>query len=219
MFRENAALGRGTSTESRTEAPTHMSGSASIARRAFLRRGGLVAGGAGLAAALHTGTAEAQVSAQAIDFTYLPVGPTRVYDSRQGGGPLYNGQERILYTGYETLVPPPLAITVNLTVTQTNEAGFLALFPGDISFPGTSSINWFGNNQDTANNAFVFIPNDGTVVLRCGGTGGARTQILIDWIAASVPISYISRSATDTRGAVSAAHDQLSQFGQSWVAR
>ncbi|HEX5588212.1 MAG TPA: hypothetical protein VFZ17_12950, partial [Acidimicrobiia bacterium] len=122
-------------------------------------------------------------------------------------------------TPYETLDPMPLAVTVNLTVTQTNALGWLALFPGDIPFPGTSSINWFGNNQDIANNAVVFIPDDGNIVLRCGGTAGARAHIVIDIIAASVPIDYASATASEARGVLSAARDQLSQLTNSWTAR
>src|SRR6476659_2632709 len=67
---------------------------ARVERRAFLRRGGLVAGGAALGTAVAAGGAGAQVNAQAVDFTYFPVGPVRTYDSRNAEGPLSNGAER-----------------------------------------------------------------------------------------------------------------------------
>ena len=62
-------------------------------------------------------------------------------------------------------------------------AGFLAVFPGDITWPGTSSVNWFGPNQNLSNNAFVFVPDDGVITVRCGGL---RTHFVIDLIGASI---------------------------------
>ena len=182
---------------------------AGVERRAFLRRGGLVAGGAALGTAMAASSAGAQVSAQAVDFVYIPVGPTRTYDSRNpgAGGPLGLGGVRTLFTGLQTVDPPPLAITINLTVTATVGAGWLAVFPGNISFPGTSSINWFGPNQDLANNAFVEIPldgdaNDGTIKVAAGGIAGSRAQFIIDFIGASVGIDFSAVAASDARAQV-----------------
>ena len=53
----------------------------------------------------------------------------------------------------------------------------------DISWPGTSSVNWFGAGQELANNAFVRIPDSGLITVRCGGQG--PTQFVIDIIGAS----------------------------------
>jgi hypothetical protein len=181
------------------------SGEDGFDRRRFLRHGGLVAGGAALSAAVVASGAGAQVSAQAVDYTYYPAGPARVYDSRNSPlGPLNNGQGRTLVTGYESLDPPPIAVTLNLTVTQTVGAGWLALFPADIPFAGTSSINWFGNNQDLANNAFVAIPlngdsNDGKINVVAGGIAGARAHFVLDIIGASAGIDYATAAAADVR--------------------
>jgi hypothetical protein len=164
---------------------------ARLERRAFLTRGGLVAGGAALGAALTISPAGAQVTG--VDFTYFPLPPTRVYDSRTavvGGGPLTLGATRTLFTGLHTAPTPPIAITVNLTVTLTRQKGWVALYPGDETFEGTSSINWFGDFQDLANNAFVGIPADGTLKLTCGGLPGAQAHIVIDFIGASAPVDY-----------------------------
>jgi hypothetical protein len=181
---------------------------ARLERRAFLRRGGLVAGGAALGTAVAASGAGAQVNAQAIDYTYFPVDPARVYDSRSQGGFLNNGFERTLITNYQNLEPPPIAVTFNLTVTQTVGAGWLAIFPGDVAFNGTSNINWFGNNQDLANNAFVRIPlngdaNDGHLTVRCGGIPGAKAQFILDIMGASAGIDYSVTSASDARSAFS----------------
>jgi hypothetical protein len=182
-------------------------------RRGFLRRGGLVAGGAALGAAAvgaaAANPAGAQVSAQAVDYTYFPVGPTRTYDSRSpsAGGALPNGGDRPLLTGLHTASPRPVAITINLTVTQTVGAGWLAVYPGDVAFSGTSSINWFGNNQDLANNAFVSIPDDGVIRVRCGGVPGAKAQFIIDFIGASAPVDYGTTSAAQI----------LDAYGAPWT--
>jgi hypothetical protein len=170
-------------------------------RRAFLTRGGLVAGGAALGTALTMSPAGAQTG---IDFTYFPIAPARVYDSRDpaGLGPLRNGFERTLTTTLHQVVPPPFAITVNLTVTLTRQKGWIALFPGNESFDGTSSINWFGDFQDLANNALVAVPNDGqptdgSLKFRCGGLPGAEAQFVVDLIGAAAPIDYGSAAAAD----------------------
>jgi hypothetical protein len=178
-------------------------------RRGFLRRGGLVASGAALGAAAVANTAGAQVSAQAVDYTYFPVGPTRTYDSRSpsAGGPLGNGGDRPLLTGLQNATPRPVAITINLTVTQTVGAGWLAVYPNDVPFSGTSSINWFSNSQDLANNAFVSIPDDGIIRVRCGGIPGAQAQFVIDFIGASGPVDYGSTSAAQI----------LDAYGAPWT--
>ena len=147
-------------------------------RRSLLLRGGAVAaGGIAVATALAVPTAGAQVGASMP--VYLPLDPVRVYDSRVTGGKISSNQERDLQTYLSANI---LAVTVNLTVTETEGAGFLAVFPGDIVWPGTSSVNWFGPNQNLSNNAFVFVPDDGVIRVRCGGL---RTHFVIDLIGAS----------------------------------
>jgi len=175
---------------------------ARLERRAFLTRGGLVAGGAALGAALTMGPAGAQVTG--VQFTYFPIPPTRVYDSRNDVfGPLQVGDELTLSTNLHTVDPAPIAITVNLTVTLTRQKGWIACFPANATFGGTSSINWFGDFQDLANNAFVEIPNDaapatdGKVKFVGGGLPGAEAHIIIDLIGASAPIDYGSAAVAD----------------------
>jgi hypothetical protein len=173
---------------------------ARVERRTFLTRGGLVAGGAALGAALTISPAGAQVTA--VDYTYFPIPPGRVYDSRQGLGALKNGVGRTLLTGLHAADPPPIAITINLTVTLTHQKGWIAAFPGDAPFNGTSSINWFGDFQDLANNAFVGIPpagdpHQGQINFVCGGVAGAEAQFIVDLIGASAPIDYGSATVAE----------------------
>jgi hypothetical protein len=176
----------------------------SVARRSFLSRGGLVAGGAALGAVLAPTAAGAQVSAQAVDFIYLPVPPTRLYDSRQASGPLLNGFTRTLNTAFLTLDPVPIAVTFNMTVTQTRQKGWLALYPANHTFSGTSSINWFGDFQDLANNAYVEIPDDnlstdGQIRVTCGGVAGAQADFVLDIIGLSAGFTIASAGAADVR--------------------
>ena len=147
-------------------------------RRSLLRRGGAAAaGGIAVATALAVPTAEAQVGA--FMPVYLPLDPVRVYDGRVTGGKISNNEERDLQTFLSASI---LAVTVNLTITETEGGGFLAVFPGDIAWAGTSSVNWFGPNQNLSNDAFVFVPDNGVIRVRCGGV---RTHFVMDLIGAS----------------------------------
>jgi hypothetical protein len=188
-----------TSVEGRLTAD---SGNGEVERRSFLARGGLVAGGAALGAALTMSPAGAQ-QAQTLDYVYFPIPPTRLYDSRQAAGPLFNGQTRTLVGNFNTLDPVPIAITVNLTVTLTRQKGWLALYPGDVTFSGTSSINWFGDFQDLANNAYVGINENSTLELTCGGIPGAQADFILDIIGATAQFDLSAASLSDTINAYS----------------
>jgi hypothetical protein len=164
-------------------------------RRSFLRRGGLVAAGGVAATAATTVLAASPAGAGTISSVpaYVPVGPVRVYDSRTETGKLFPLQERNLQTGFE---PEDLIIGVthNLTVTETEgPGGWLAMFPGDIDWPGTSNVNWFGPGQNLSNNAFVRIPESGFITIRCGGQG--PTQFVIDVIGISALVDATGLAA------------------------
>jgi hypothetical protein len=153
-------------------------------RRSFLRGGVVAAGGVAAATALSVSPVGAAVGPP----VYQPSGPVRMYDSRVSGGKLYPLEERDVHTGAG---PEILALTFNLTVTETEgPGGFLAMFPGDIDWPGSSSVNWFGPDQNLANNAFVRIPANGIVTVRCGGQGG--THFVLDVIGESVTPAAVS---------------------------
>jgi len=122
-----------------------------------------------------------------------PVEPTRVYDSRLAApdpGKVATGESRTfsvasgrdLDTGAVTeldFVPAgTLAVAYNLTVTETEGAGFLAITPGTSTAFKASTINWSTGGQIVANAGMV--PVDGLRSLKafCGGSG--RTHFLID---------------------------------------
>jgi hypothetical protein len=148
-------------------------------RRTMLRRVGaataaLFAGGA--ASTLSTGTAAAQTTSS----VYLPIGPIRVYDSRSPStlGRIYQGSVRTILSDAGTDV---FAECFNLTVTATSGSGYLAIFPGDSTYQGTSSINWSGPNQTIANNAYTRIAsNNQSINVFCGS---GNTHFVIDLVA------------------------------------
>jgi hypothetical protein len=114
--------------------------------------------------------------------------PVRVYDSRPGTSPaigpktaLFSGQDRTLdATVNGSGVPASAsAILVNLTVVNTTASGFLAVFKGGIGWPGTSSINWFGDAQILANGVTTAVANLGMFAVHCGGVNNG-TDFLVD---------------------------------------
>lgn len=70
--------------------------------------------------------------------------PVRLYDSRLTGGAFTGGETRTIdVTAAGIGVPAPaVAIAANLTVTETDDVGFLTAFPAGVSRPITSNLNW-----------------------------------------------------------------------------
>jgi hypothetical protein len=115
--------------------------------------------------------------------TSLPA-PVRVYDSRQGDGPLAGGLERIV-----SLAGPPAtpavpagsaAALISLTLDGTVGAGFLGVFANGVAWPGTSNVNWYTNGQIVAVTTVTSVDATGKVLVHAGGPGS--TQFVIDVI-------------------------------------
>jgi hypothetical protein len=146
-------------------------------------------GKAGLATlAAAGGAAVLAQPAAAVDLSVvlLPIGPLRVYDTREGPGRLNAGEERTLTGG---AAPEEIAHLYNVTLAETTGAGgFVAVFPGNISWPGTSSLNWFGPNQTIANNAYTLLGDETepSIKLRAGGPPGASTHVILDLVGTLV---------------------------------
>ena len=129
-------------------------------------------------------------------FRVLPT-PARVYDSRTGTGPAATGDGKIfggqirqvsLATGFAAGVevepffgrPPADGVLLNLTVTETDAAGFLAVYSSALATPpGTSSINWSITGQNLANMTVSAVASE-SVKVQCGG--GGSTHFVIDVI-------------------------------------
>jgi hypothetical protein len=99
---------------------------------------------------------------------------TRVLDTRVAGGKLTPGEERTVTLG---LPAGSRAGVINLTVTETEAAGFVAVFPAGTTYAGNSSINWFGPNQNLANGVIATVDAAGKITIR-GGVN--KTHVVID---------------------------------------
>ncbi len=113
--------------------------------------------------------------------------PIRIFDSRQdnvllGGAKIVSGGAIII-----TVNPPDetrflSAVFLNVTVTQTEGAGFLRVFASDLSgelpVPKTSNVNWSENGQTLANQALTAVGGEFGVEIFCGGSG--RTHVVVD---------------------------------------
>lgn len=107
--------------------------------------------------------------------SFVPfTGTPRVLDTR-GGARLAPNEERVVDLG----VPGARTAVINVTVTETVGAGYVAVFRADVAWPGNSSINWSGSNQNIANG--VITPVDATGKIRIRG-GDGSTHVIIDRI-------------------------------------
>jgi hypothetical protein len=109
---------------------------------------------------------------------FVPLSPSkRVLDTRLTGGKLSPNEERIV-----TLDGVPSfahGAVVNLTVTETEGAGYVAVFPAGSTWPGNSSVNWSGPDENVANAVLTGTDANGRVAIR-GGVN--RAQVVIDLV-------------------------------------
>ena len=116
---------------------------------------------------------------------HLLASTTRVYDSRPDKQPLTvvkgqlsNGEDRTISCA--TWLPVrTTGVLVNVTVTETSPAGWLAAYPGP-TWPGNSSINWAAENTTIANGATVLLASDRSFEVKC--SAGSYTHVVVDLI-------------------------------------
>jgi hypothetical protein len=110
--------------------------------------------------------------------------PCRVFDTRTPAGPwggprLDAGADRTFVVGGRCGVPATArAVSVNVTVTEPTDFGFLSLFAVGGVPPLTSTIN-FRPGQTRANNAAVTLGPAGDLVVRAGMASGG-VHVLLD---------------------------------------
>jgi hypothetical protein len=107
---------------------------------------------------------------------FVAINPTqRVFNSRDSGAPkLAAGEERIVPLS----VPAGKTAVINLTVTETEgNGGYVAVFPANVVWPGNSSINWFGTNQNLANTTLCLTDAGGQIRIR---GGSANAHVIVD---------------------------------------
>lgn len=123
------------------------------------------------------------VTSAALGFYTLT--PCRLVDTRHANGP--NGgpalqpfsQRTFVLTGSCGVPAGAKALSLNLTVTETEAPGYLTLFPADTTRPLISSIN-FAADQTRANNAVLLLAVDGTGALTVFNAATGDVHFLLD---------------------------------------
>ncbi len=110
------------------------------------------------------------------------ISPKRVYDSRSGAGKLQPGEDRTISVavsaGVDAIPAGATAVSVTFTITQTEgSGGYVAVRPAGTPYEGTSSINWFGPDQNLATTVISALGGDRQLNL---WGGRAATHVVVD---------------------------------------
>ncbi len=114
---------------------------------------------------------------------YFALAPCRVLDTRNPSGPyggpaLVAGQSRTFALAGQCGIPASaLAVSVNVTATQSTTAGNLGLYPAGTPVPSVSSVN-YSTGQTRANNVVIGLGVSGQVAIRCTQASGTVHAIL-----------------------------------------
>jgi hypothetical protein len=113
---------------------------------------------------------------------YVPLGPTRILDTRTGTGgvPVGPMPARSTMETFPSLVPANVPVgswVLNTTVTQGTQPGFLIVYPADSGQPNTSNANW--STAETVADLGA-IQADGGVGLEYYNGGGGTAQVISD---------------------------------------
>jgi hypothetical protein len=116
--------------------------------------------------------------------SFFPVAPCRVVDTRGGApipGPALQAQQtRVLaLVGICGIPSSALAVSLNVTVTQSTAAGNVRLFPSGQGVPSASTIN-YGAGQTRANNGIVALDGRGQLAAFAGQTAGTTVDLILD---------------------------------------
>ena len=153
----------------------------------FSRRRMIVAGGAAAVAAPLAGRTALAASPQAGTLVTL-LTPVRVFDSRDAssvlGGVKFEAGDNVavnVSAGFDG-VDFALAVFANVTITETEGAGFLTVWGADesgtLTPPETSNVNWAAEGLTLANLALTTVGNENSIEIRCGGAG--RAHVIVD---------------------------------------
>jgi hypothetical protein len=97
-----------------------------------------------------------------------------------GGPALAAGSVRLFTVAGSCGVPASArSISANLTVVQPRAAGYLNIFPGDVSPPSTSAIS-LKNGRTRANNLVVALSSDGRGVIGILNGSPADVDVILD---------------------------------------
>jgi hypothetical protein len=155
-----------------------------------LSRRRLIAGGAGagiVGAAAITSSGPASASSHNNGGVQSLFDPIRLYDSRQpdsllGGDKHRDGDIVSVITGAPD-VDFLETVFINVTITQTEGAGFLAVRAAPaqdgVPAPTTSTINWTSPGVTIANAAMSGVGRHQSIDVHCTGEGAA-THVIVD---------------------------------------
>ncbi len=116
---------------------------------------------------------------------FYTIAPCRVFDTRNAAGPyggpaLGPGSSRTFSLAGACGIPADAkSVSANLTVTNPLAGGFLVLYPGGVSLPSSSTIN-FSAAQTRANNVVVRLSTDGSATLVVMNGSAGSTNVLLD---------------------------------------
>lgn len=115
----------------------------------------------------------------AMQFYALP--PCRIIDTREPSGApaLAAGETRPIQFSGRCLIPSDAkAVAVNIVAVLPSSLGFLALYPANEAFPGTSTVN-YRPSKVVANNAIVKLSPNGQMNV-FNNAFGSLTHVVID---------------------------------------
>jgi hypothetical protein len=149
------------------------------------RRRVIVAGGAAAVAAPLVARPAAAAAPLAGTLVVLAQ-PVRVFDSREAssvlGGAKFTVGDAVAVTVSQAYDPAlASAVFANVTVTDTEGAGYLTVWAGDASGlvdpPETSNVNWAADGLTLANLSLSQIGQENSIEVRCGGAGSAHVIV------------------------------------------
>lgn len=145
-----------------------------ISRRGLISRAGPVAAIGGLAGLAAATVASSPVSADTSG-RIVPVDPFRLVDSRVQEPDKYGDG------ALDGIAVPDLAdyqaVLLNITVTETEGAGFIRIGREPEAVPSTSNINWTTAGQTIANFAVIFTAGGPGITLQMVG---GRAHVILD---------------------------------------
>src|SRR3954471_7117118 len=112
--------------------------------------------------------------------------PVRVFDSRvdspfPGHRKLQSGESVGVFVS-PAVQGFPSAVFLNVTITETEGAGYLVVFASDSTgerpIPSTSNINWSTSGMTLANMALTAVGGENAISVHCDG--GGRTHVIVD---------------------------------------
>lgn len=122
--------------------------------------------------------------------TFTPVTPVRLYDSRQGPGPLGAGEARTLPLAGSGVPPEAAAVVANVTVTGASQETFLTVWPAGAHRPGVSHVN--AGPADTVANLVTTSVAGGAVQLF---NAAGRAHVVVDVLGWYAPTSAAAAAA------------------------